>query len=207
MGLDLGLEKERDVELTRPGGEEDIMTIPPPPPTKDLPRIPPPVNPGSPNLRASPSQPPSRPLPSTPTPTPTPRSSDVPTVPPPARPPPFKPQAPLAMNPPTRPGTAVSQISGTLAPLRFPGSTRRLSWVSIASKRPVKYGQGKHSRVELVPQPSDDADDPLVCSVACLTEDSSDSAELACLEEGAQFWVPSARGCHDRRDKDDIHDC
>jgi hypothetical protein len=59
-----------------------------------------------------------------------------------------------------------------------------------------------------VPQPSDDADDPLVCSVACLTENSSDdSAELACLEEGAQFWVPSARGCHDRSDKDDIHDC
>lgn len=42
-------------------------------------------------------------------------------------------------------------------------SSKRLSWGSIASsRRPIKYGTGKHARVELVPQPSDDPDDPLV---------------------------------------------
>ena len=42
-------------------------------------------------------------------------------------------------------------------------STKRLSFASLSStRRPIKYGKGKHSRVELVPQPSDDGDDPLV---------------------------------------------
>lgn len=44
-------------------------------------------------------------------------------------------------------------------------STKRLSWISDASKRPTKYGQGKYGRVELVPQPSGDPEDPLVCPV------------------------------------------
>lgn len=30
------------------------------------------------------------------------------------------------------------------------------------SQKPIKYGCGKYSHVELVPQPSDDPDDPLV---------------------------------------------
>lgn len=41
-------------------------------------------------------------------------------------------------------------------------STKRLSLASIFSRRSIKYGTGKHAGVELVPQPSDDPDDPLV---------------------------------------------
>jgi hypothetical protein len=38
-----------------------------------------------------------------------------------------------------------------------------MSWSSVStSRRPIKYGKGKFSHVELVPQPSDDPDDPLV---------------------------------------------
>ncbi|CAK7206615.1 hypothetical protein SEUCBS139899_009415 [Sporothrix eucalyptigena] len=41
-------------------------------------------------------------------------------------------------------------------------STKRLSFSSLSTtRRPIKYGTGKHARVELVPQPSDDAADPL----------------------------------------------
>jgi hypothetical protein len=121
----------------------------------------------SPDLPAQ--EPPRRPLPPRPTsriehPSPTARRPEALNRPPPIRPPRFRPQAPLAMNPPTRPGTAGTQTSGTTGTIRFPGSTKRLSWTSIASSRarPIKYGQGKYSRVELVPQPSDDPDDPLV---------------------------------------------
>ncbi len=72
----------------------------------------------------------------------------------------LRPQAPLAMNPPTRPGTAASNgTTGT----RMVGSTKRLSFSSIGSgRRSIKYGQGKFKNVELNPQPSDDPDDPLV---------------------------------------------
>lgn len=44
------------------------------------------------------------------------------------------------------------------------GSARPLSFssnMSATTRRPIKYGTGKHARVELVPQPSDDAADPL----------------------------------------------
>ena len=72
----------------------------------------------------------------------------------------LRPQAPLAMNPPTRPGTAASNRTTAT---RMVGSTKRLSFSSIASGRsPIKYGQGKFANVELNPQPSDDPDDPLV---------------------------------------------
>jgi hypothetical protein len=71
------------------------------------------------------------------------------------------------MNPPTRPGTANTDTSkvhfGEAAQARIIGSNKRLSWSSIeTSKRPIKYGRGKFSLVELNPQPSDDPDDPLV---------------------------------------------
>ena len=72
----------------------------------------------------------------------------------------LRPQAPLSMNPPTRPGTAASNAT---TQTRLVGSTKRLSFSSIASgRRPIKYGQGKFEKVELNPQPSDDPDDPLV---------------------------------------------
>lgn len=42
------------------------------------------------------------------------------------------------------------------------GSTKRLSLTSWVSKRSIKYGTGRFARVELIPQPSDDPEDPLV---------------------------------------------
>lgn len=44
------------------------------------------------------------------------------------------------------------------------GSSKRLSFTTMSSaqKRKIKYGQGKYASVELVPQPSDDLEDPLV---------------------------------------------
>lgn len=74
-------------------------------------------------------------------------------------------RAPLSMNPLTRPSTANTESSVSLAdaPKRIVGSTKRLSWSSISTtRRPIKYGKGKFSHVELVPQPSDDPEDPLV---------------------------------------------
>ncbi|EPE06414.1 major facilitator superfamily transporter [Ophiostoma piceae UAMH 11346] len=45
-------------------------------------------------------------------------------------------------------------------------STKRLSFSSLSStRRPIKYGKGKYAGVELVPQPSDDSEDPLNWSV------------------------------------------
>lgn len=53
-------------------------------------------------------------------------------------------------------------MSRESSPQRINGSTKKLSWTSIASsRRPIKYGQGKYRSIELVPQPSDDPDDPL----------------------------------------------
>ncbi|KAK7981556.1 hypothetical protein PG988_003794 [Apiospora saccharicola] len=40
-------------------------------------------------------------------------------------------------------------------------STKRLSLTSWVSKRSIKYGKGRFARVELIPQPSDDPEDPL----------------------------------------------
>jgi len=67
------------------------------------------------------------------------------------------------MNPPTRPGTAASQgrDEKVLPNPRLVMSNRILSYQSItSSRRPLKYCPISH--VELVPQPSDDPDDPLV---------------------------------------------
>lgn len=188
MGLDLDFEKELSVEQARRGdsvvgittkdGNGFTLTIPPPPPAKEAsketsketsPRRPPPlrldaIRPGS----ASPSEPPNRPLP--PRPMSKMDSSSRPSTgvsepkkPSPTRPPPLRPQAPLGMNPPTRPGTAASQGSGVMGMLKIVGSNKRLSYAAsvASSRRPIKYGQGKYKHIELVPQPSDDPDDPL----------------------------------------------
>ncbi|KAL2133374.1 hypothetical protein VTI74DRAFT_2462 [Chaetomium olivicolor] len=130
--------------------------IPPEPPKKELAQRPPPLELDLMSPMGGLSRPPNRPLP----PPPVTRSSQRPGMPASVRPPPLKPPAPLPINPPTLPSTVATQTSKTTT-LRLPGSTKRLSWTSIASRRPIKYGKGKHSRVELVPQPSDDPDDPL----------------------------------------------
>ncbi|KAK0627624.1 major facilitator superfamily domain-containing protein [Immersiella caudata] len=140
------------------------LAIPPSPIAKESkeapPRRPPPLrlDLGSPG---SPSEPPNRPLPPRPT-SKLASSLDAPRRPPPTRPPPLRPQAPLGMNPPTRPGTAASQGMDEKAAPRIITSNKRLSYGSMtSSRRPLKYGQGKFSHIELVPQPSDDPDDPL----------------------------------------------
>ncbi|KAK0744837.1 hypothetical protein B0T21DRAFT_407913 [Apiosordaria backusii] len=114
--------------------------------------------------------PPSMPPPSVPPP-----SVPAPNRPPPAKPlpPSVRPQQPLGMNPPTRPGTSATTKTATSAattiefpPVSLMNSKPRMSWTSTAASslnvpRRIKYGQGKYSHVELVPQPSDDLDDPL----------------------------------------------
>ncbi|KAM3445383.1 hypothetical protein NHJ13734_000510 [Beauveria thailandica] len=58
------------------------------------------------------------------------------------------------------PGYADSNSSSTL-----PGSpsshTRKFSVDTCSTQKSIKYGKGKYADVELMPQPSDDADDPL----------------------------------------------
>ncbi|KAM3475616.1 hypothetical protein MY5147_003628 [Beauveria neobassiana] len=60
------------------------------------------------------------------------------------------------------PGYANSNASSTL-----PGSpsssrhTRKFSVDTCSTQKSIKYGKGKYADVELMPQPSDDADDPL----------------------------------------------
>ncbi len=55
------------------------------------------------------------------------------------------------------------RINPVEEPRPMTSSSRRLSFASVStSKRPIKYGTGKYARVELVPQPSDDVEDPLV---------------------------------------------
>ncbi|KAK4663549.1 hypothetical protein QC763_609380 [Podospora pseudopauciseta] len=118
----------------------------------------------------TPLPPPSLPPPSVPPP-----SVPAPNRPPPPKPLPLsvRPQVPLGMNPPTRPGTSTTAKTTTsaatameLPPVSTTDSKPRMSWTSTAAsslnvRRRIKYGQGKYSSVELVPQPSDDPDDPL----------------------------------------------
>jgi len=60
--------------------------------------------------------------------------------------------------------TRASNMSSPTSPVPMTTSTRSLSFGSFAShQKPIKYGKGRHSDVELVPQPSDDPEDPLVC--------------------------------------------
>ncbi|KAK3985496.1 major facilitator superfamily domain-containing protein [Cladorrhinum sp. PSN332] len=183
MGPDLDFEKELELELAR---QEEIVkkagirmtriSMPPPPPAKESPKRPPPLA-STLDTTSRPSSPPNRPLPPRPmskqpglsrsttsastwtAPSLPPPSIPPPSLPPPTRPPPLRPQAPLTMNPPTRPGTSGTQKTGTTA--SFPGSTKRMSWTSTVANRRIKYGQGKFGNIELVPQPSDDPDDPL----------------------------------------------
>ncbi|KAK4146029.1 major facilitator superfamily domain-containing protein [Dichotomopilus funicola] len=165
-GEDMDFAKEMRDEMSRLGGKEDTttpeirrgpnMTVPPSPPAKDLPPPPALLRSRSPSPIGTPSEPPSKPLPPPPM-----KKSESVRIPQPTKaPPPSRTQEPLAMNPPTRPPTAATQRSGPAASLA-PLSTQRFSWATDASQRPIKYGQGKYGRVELVPQPSDDSDDPL----------------------------------------------
>ncbi|KAM3493706.1 hypothetical protein MY3957_002966 [Beauveria namnaoensis] len=61
------------------------------------------------------------------------------------------------------PGYANSNASSTLpgSPSSSNRHTRKFSVDTCSTQRSIKYGKGKYADVELMPQPSDDADDPL----------------------------------------------
>lgn len=56
---------------------------------------------------------------------------------------------------------ALSSSANSIRPMTR--STNRLSFSTMNSmrQRNIKFGSGKHSKIELIPQPSDDPDDPL----------------------------------------------
>ncbi|KJZ77936.1 hypothetical protein HIM_02573 [Hirsutella minnesotensis 3608] len=55
-----------------------------------------------------------------------------------------------------------ASASRSRSPTSTTASTRTTSFISIASHpKFIKYGRGRHSDVELIPQPSDDPNDPL----------------------------------------------
>lgn len=60
----------------------------------------------------------------------------------------------------SRPPRPISKDSPLNRPMT--ASTKRLSFSSWSSKRTIKYGTGKYAGVELVPQPSEEPEDPLV---------------------------------------------
>ena len=160
------------------------------------------------------SPPPNRPLPPTPNPKVTAHSrsgsmsstlSSL-TTPPPTRPPPtLKSQASLSTISETRPETA-----STLG--KKSGHSRlhtQSSWTSLASTtRTIKYGRGKYSGVELVPQPSDDPEDPLVSSylrVLAMKVHKLTFPELAPLAESDQLFCSVAYGSFDWSHEDSLH--
>lgn len=80
------------------------------------------------------------------------------------------------------------------------GSTKKPSLTSISWRpyKPIKYGSGRFSHVELVPQPSDDLQDPLV-SYPNLPVPGPDGSyigllELASMEERAELGIAALHG-------------
>lgn len=71
------------------------------------------------------------------------------------------PRKPQPLPPPPPPPASPPSRRESLRPLTR--STNRLSFGSLSSaqKRNIKFGKGKHASVELIPQPSDDPEDPL----------------------------------------------
>lgn len=82
--------------------------------------------------------------------------------------PPTPPAKELKTFPPLR--TTPPRLVTREPPRPMTSSSKRLSFSSMSSnRRPIKYGKGKYAHVELVPQPSDEDDDPLVSNaVFCL---------------------------------------
>jgi hypothetical protein len=83
-------------------------------------------------------------------------------------------------------------------------STKKPSLTSISWRpyKPTKYGSGKLSHVELVPQPSDDPQDPLV-SYPNLQEPGLDGSyldllELASMEERIKLGIATLHGLFNR---------
>lgn len=118
--------------------------------------------------------------------------------------PPSVPLPPL----PTSPSSTKSR-STTLrgSPRPMTASTKKPSLTSISWRpyKPTKYGSGKLSHVELVPQPSDDPQDPLV-SYPNLQEPGLDGSyldllELASMEERIKLGIATLHGLFNRRNE------
>ncbi|KAL7928540.1 MFS general substrate transporter [Trichoderma chlorosporum] len=75
--------------------------------------------------------------------------------------PPTVPLPPLPTSPSSTKSRTATFTAGS--PRLTTGSTRKVSFNSMSFRphKPIKYGTGKFSHVELVPQPSDDPQDPL----------------------------------------------
>ncbi|KAM3512752.1 hypothetical protein MY11210_003626 [Beauveria gryllotalpidicola] len=77
---------------------------------------------------------------------------------------------PRAHQTPTTPGgggggAAMPGYANSNSSITLPGSpishTRKFSVETCSTQKSIKYGKGKYADVELMPQPSDDSDDPL----------------------------------------------
>lgn len=91
------------------------------------------------------------------------------------------------------------------------GSTKKPSLTSISWRpyKPTKYGSGKFSHVELVPQPSDDPQDPLV-SYPNLQEPGPNGSylnllELASVEKRTELGIATLHGLLNRRHENCPH--
>lgn len=69
-----------------------------------------------------------------------------------------RPPRPISKDLP-RPSSVLSRTSTIMT-----ASTKRLTFSRFEKKRPIKYGVWKDKEIELVPQPSDNSEDPLVSS-------------------------------------------
>lgn len=109
----------------------------------------------------------------------------------------------------TRPTTASTTRPMTASTIRpMTASTKRMSMSSIASKKTIKYGTGKHARVELVPQPSDDPEDPLVSAQAKrqVLVQLTRHPELAHVEKESQLLLAPLHDGHHRGHENHVGD-
>ena len=142
------------------------------------------------------------------------KDGEEPRKPPPIAVPPPKMTDTVAVVP-KKPKIFPTLISRTESPRPMTSSSKRLSWNSISTskRRPIKYGTGKNFAVELVPQPSDDPEDPLVGSANSAVRRPhlnillTHLSELADLEERTQLLCApddsSVSGC----DEDRFYQC
>jgi hypothetical protein len=124
--------------------------------------------------------------------------------------PPSVPLPPLPTSPTSTRSTksikSTKSRSTTLrgSPRPMTGSTKKPSLTSISWRpyKPTKYGSGRFSNVELVPQPSDDPQDPLVSfpnlPVPGPYDSYLDLLELASMEERTQLGIATFHGLLDR---------
>lgn len=121
--------------------------------------------------------------------------------------PPSVPLPPLPTSPSSTRSTKSRSTTLRGSPRPMTGSTKKPSLTSISWRpyKPTKYGSGRFSHVELVPQPSDDPQDPLV-SYPNLQEPGPkgsylDLLELASMEERIKLGIATLYGLFNRRNE------